>query len=147
PSAPDVAEQVALGAVRHERQSYFSCSSLDALIRRHGLFLNDVEYLADDVVGAFRCLLGPREAVSEQCEARLRRERLSGVTELDYYDEFQRRAHSMLCELADLLRSLRARGHSIVAYGTAPASVTLLNASGIGCELIDFVVETDPQVH
>jgi len=143
---PDVMDHVALSAIQHDRRSYFSCTSLDALVRRHGLFLNDVEHLTDGPVGRLRCLLEPREALTERCEALLAAESARGVSELHYYEAFDVRAHSVLRDLHDLLRSLRADGHSIAAYGAGPGSATLLNASDIGADL-DFVVERDESMH
>lgn len=146
PYVLDVMDRLALSAIQHDRRSYFSCSSLDALVRRHGLFLNDVEHLRGGPVARLRCVLEPSEALTERCEALLDAERARGVRDVRYYEEFDARAHSVLRELHDLLRSLRADGHSIAAYGAGPGSATLLNASDIGAD-VDFVVECDESMH
>jgi hypothetical protein len=143
----DVIDDVALGAIHHDRRSYFSCTSLDTLVRRHGLFLNDAERIPAGLVGRLRCVLEPREALTERCEALLDAERVRGVGELQCYAHLESRAHSLLRELRGLLRSLHADGHTIAAYGAQPGSVTLLNASDIGADLVDFVVERDTSTH
>ena len=102
--------------------------------------------MTDGAVGRLRCVLAPREAVTERCEAFLCAEGARGVTELPYYEHFDARAHSMLRELHDLLRSLRADGRSISAYGAEPGAVTLLNAGDIAADLVDVVVERDESV-
>jgi hypothetical protein len=48
-------------------------------------------------------------------------------------------------QLLDLLRELRAGGARIAAYGAAAKGGTLLNAVGIGADLVDYVV--DRNVH
>jgi hypothetical protein len=40
-----------------------------------------------------------------------------------------------------MLSSLHASGHSIAAYGASAKGSTLLNYTGIGTELLDFVVD------
>jgi hypothetical protein len=143
----DVMEGLVLSSIQHDRRSYFSCTSLDTLIRRHGLFLNDVEHVAGGPVGRLRCVLAPREAVTERCEVLLGAECARGVTGSPFYESFDARAHSMLREVRGLLRSLRSDGHSIAAYGAGPGGVTLLNASDLGRDLVDFVVARDESVH
>jgi hypothetical protein len=44
-----------------------------------------------------------------------------------------------------MLRKLKAGGHRIAAYGAAAKGSTLLNTTGIGTDLIDFVA--DRNVH
>ena len=143
----DVMDQVALGAVRHEQRSYFTCTSLDTLIRRHGLFLNDAEHVSDAPIGRLRCVLEPREALTERCEELLAAERARQVGELACYADFDTRAHAVLRDLHKMLRSLRADGHTIAAYGAESGSVTLLNAGDVGADLVDFVVERDASSH
>ena len=46
--------------------------------------------------------------------------------------------------LLDLLRKLKSAGHRIAGYGAAAKGSIMLNAFGIGPELIDYVVDRSP---
>jgi hypothetical protein len=107
--------------------------------------VNHVEDCPDVHGGVFRCWIAPTEDVSEECEAFFHRERTIGVTEFAYYMRFASRVDAIRNDLRGLLESLRARGYSIVGYGADANGATLLNASGVGREFVDFVV--DPDVH
>jgi hypothetical protein len=147
PYVLDLVERLALGAVSHDRRSYFSCTSLDALVRRHGLFLNDVEVVAADDVARLRCQVEPREATTDRCESMLEAERQRRVHDPATYATFQHDVTTLIDELTTILRSARADGHSIAALGADRDIVTLLNAAAIGPDLVDFVVDTDSLVH
>ena len=43
-----------------------------------------------------------------------------------------------------MLLDLKARGQRLAAYGAAAKGSTLLNTSGIGTELLEFVVDRSP---
>jgi hypothetical protein len=140
----DILDRLAVGAVRHDRRSYFSCTSLDALIRRHGLFLNDAELHDDQASTRLRCLVEPRESMSERCAALLAGEAARRGAEASCYAHWQGRTRAVLDQLTAMLRSLRADGHTVAASGADADTVTVLNAGRVGPELISYVVERDP---
>src|SRR5690606_41688071 len=45
PYVRDLVDHCEFDTIYHEHFCYFSCTAVDALARRHGLWLNDVEYL------------------------------------------------------------------------------------------------------
>ncbi len=61
PYVRDLVENVAFDTIYHEHYCYFSCSAIDALMSRHGLFLNDVEYFPDLHGGTLRWHVGRRD--------------------------------------------------------------------------------------
>jgi hypothetical protein len=147
PYVLDLLDRVALGAVSHGRRSYFSCTSLDALVRRHGLFLNDVEVIATGDVDRLRCRIEPREAITDRCESMLDAEHRRGAGDPGLYATFQHDVTTVLDALTTILRSVRAAGHSVAALGADRDIVTLLNAAAFGPDLVDFVVDTDSLLH
>ena len=60
PYVRDLVEHVEFDTIYHEHYCYFSCSSVDALMSRHGLHLNDVEYFPDLHGGSLRWYVGTR---------------------------------------------------------------------------------------
>jgi SAM-dependent methyltransferase len=131
--------------IYHEHFCYFSCTAVDRLVRRHGLFLNDVAFFPDLHGGTLRWHLAPTERVSERVEEYLYQEERSGMTRFDFYADFADDVARIRSGLLDLLEGLRAGGARIGGYGAAAKGSTLLNYCGIGPDLVEFVA--DRNVH
>ncbi len=131
--------------IYHEHFSYFSCTAVDRLARRHGLWLNRVESFPDLHGGTLRWWLGPRKERHPTVDAYLAAEEDSGLTSADYYRGFAARVETTRRRLRRLLEDLRSDGARIAAYGAAAKGTVLLNHVGIGPELVDYVV--DRNVH
>ena len=54
----DLVEHCEFDTIYHEHYCYYSCSAVDALMRRHGLHLNDVEYFPSLHGGTLRWTIG-----------------------------------------------------------------------------------------
>ncbi len=145
PYVRDLIEHGEFDTIYHEHYSYFSCTAVDRLVRRHGLFLNDVEYFPSLHGGTLRWHIGPQERVTERAREYLANEQAAGLTGFDYYRNFGERVQDIRRDLLAVLTELRAQGKSIAAYGAAAKGSTLVNFAGIGTDLIDFVV--DRNVH
>ncbi len=145
PYVRDLVERGAFDTIYHEHTCYHSCTGVDNLVRRHGLFLNDVEYFPDLHGGTLRWHIQPFEDRSETVREYLAAEQRDGITDLSYYADFGDRVESIRSGLHDLLTGLKAEGASIAAYGAAAKGTVMLNYVGIDTDLVDFVV--DRNVH
>ncbi|MCP4435794.1 MAG: class I SAM-dependent methyltransferase [Actinomycetia bacterium] len=145
PYVRDLIEHCEFDTIYHEHFCYYSCSSVDALVRRHSMFLNHVEYFPDMHGGTLRWHIGKTEDVSPTAREYLDREAREGLTAFDAYARFGDRVQAIRSGLLELLRDLKADGASIAAYGAAAKGSTLVNYVGIDTQLIDFVV--DRNVH
>ncbi len=134
-------EHVEFDTIYHEHYCYYSCSSVDALMRRHGLHLNDVEYFPDIHGGSLRWSIGQRPNRTQRCQDYLDREQADGLTTPRYYRDFSDRIAACQTILRTTLESLRDEGRQVAAYGAAAKGATLLNTSGIGTDLIGYVVD------
>jgi len=143
----DLVDGCEFDTIYHEHFCYFSCTAVDALARRHGLYLNGVEHFPALQGGTLRWRLGTRAAQSRSVSEYLEAERLSGLTGVEYYREFGSRVKWIRTELRELLASLRADGKSIAAYGAAAKGSTLVNFVGIGPETVDYVVDRNVHKH
>ena len=141
PYVRDLVEHVEFDTIYHEHFCYFSCTAVDALMRRHGMFLNDVEYFPGLHGGTLRWWVGKREQPSETVRRYLDEERATGVTDFSYYRDFAERVVAIKRDLLELLRELKSDGARIAAYGAAAKGSTLVNYVGIGPEVVDFVVD------
>lgn len=141
PWVKDLVDHGEFDTIYHEHFYYYSCTSVDKLVRRHGMFLNDVEYFPDLHGGTLRWHIGKTEHVSDEARRFLALERDAGVDTFAYYANFADRVSSIKVELTDLLGELKAAGHSIAGYGAAAKGSTMLNFVGIGADLLDFVAD------
>ena len=131
--------------VYHEHFCYYSCTAVDHLMRRHGLFLNDVEHFPGLHGGTLRWHVSHEDRRTPTAQQYLDDETAMGLTAFEYYEGFGREVTTIKRELTELLEGLRADGRTIAAYGAAAKGSTLVNYVGIGTDLVDFVV--DRNVH
>lgn len=144
PYVRDLIERREFDTIYHEHFCYFSCTAVVRLMRRHDLFVNDVEYFPDLHGGTLRWHVSPVEAPSERISRYLADEEARGLADFAYYADFGTRVRSITDELIVLLAGLKAEGASIAAYGAAAKGATLLNSAGIDHRTIDFVVDRNP---
>lgn len=141
----DLVDHCEFDTIYHEHFCYFSCSAVDALVRRHGLYLNGVEHFPSLQGGTLRWRLGTRPAADGFVREYLESERREGLTSFGYFAEFGAQVSRLRDELRELLVSLRDAGQTVAAYGAAAKGSTLVNYVGIGPELVEYVV--DRNVH
>ena len=142
PYVKDMIDRCEFDTIYHEHLCYFSLTALEALFRRHGLAVADVERIPVHggslrVFARRRGTWSPAPAVADL----LGEEAAWGVGEPAPYDAFARRVTELRAELVALLDGLKRDGARIAAYGAAAKGSTLLNVFGIGADTIDFVVD------
>lgn len=145
PYVRDLIDHCEFDTVYHEHHCYFSCTAIDTLVRRNGLYLNDVEYFPSLHGGTLRWYLGRREDVSPTVTRYLEEERESGLTSSAYYTDFARRVETLRDDLRTMLGDLRAQGKTVAGYGAAAKGATMLNYCDLDRSFVDFVV--DRNVH
>jgi len=134
----------AFDTIYHEHVCYFSCTAVQHLAARHGLVLVHVEHFPDLHGGTLRWHLAKTGEPSAEVAHALSRELASGVTQRGAYTGFEAAVRELCAELRELLQGLRAGGARLAAYGAAAKGATLLNVSGLGTDLLDFVVDRNP---
>ena len=147
PSVWDLVDRCAFDTVYHEHFFYHSCLSVKALVERHGLHLNHVEYFPDLHGGTNRWHIGHRNTPSDHLLARLDAERSAGLDTFEFFADFGQRVDALRSGLLQLLEELKAQGKTIAAYGAAAKGATMLNATGITTELVDYVVDRNVHKH
>ena len=118
----DLIDHCEFDTIYHEHFCYFSCTAVDALLRRHGLFLNDVEHFPALHGGTLRWYVGHREDVQPSARAYLDAERAPRPRPAsDYYRELRRRAsRRSAATCATLLADLKAEGAASPATAPPP---------------------------
>jgi SAM-dependent methyltransferase len=141
PYVRDLIEHCEFDTIYHEHFCYYSCTSVNHLVRRHGLFLNDVEYFPDLHGGTLRWHIQHFEQPTDRLKQQLEEESSAGISSPEYYRDFGARVVGVRTDLLALVRSLQANGASVAAYGAAAKGATLLNYVGLGTDMIEFVVD------
>ncbi len=144
PYVKDLVDHCEFDTIYHEHLCYFSVTALNQLFMQHDLSLNRVVRLSLHG-GSLRLFVGKKKEVEKSVTDLLELEKSSGVDKESYYQDFSERVNHIKETLKLLLQDLKSKGNTIAAYGAAAKGSTLINTSGIGTELIDFVV--DKNVH
>ena len=141
PSVGELIARCAFDTIYHEHYFYHSCLSVDVLMRRHGLFLNDVEFFADLHGGTNRWWIGRQEQPTARLATALEGERAAGLDRFDHYADFGQRVEQLRTDLLAIIAAERAEGHTIAAYGAAAKGATMLNVMGITDDIVPYVVD------
>ena len=126
--------------IYHEHLCYFSMTALDALFRRHGLYINDVRQLRIHG-GSIRIYAERRENVKVSVSDMLADEKKVGLDRFDYYRDFAARVRKTCADLKTLVNDLKAKGHRLAGYGAAAKGTTLINFAHIGTETLEYIVD------
>jgi SAM-dependent methyltransferase len=142
PYLKDLLDKLEFDTIYHEHVFYYSLTALENLFRRHGLAAADVEHLPIHG-GSLRVTAAHagEEGDRPRVRAVLAEEAGWGVSRPDAYREFADRVGALRGKLTALLRDLKTQGYRLAAYGASAKGSTLLNAFGIGRDLLDFVVD------
>lgn len=148
PYLRDLLANVEFDTIYHEHLCYFSLTTLVRLFEREGLRIVGVEPLRIHG-GSLRLFaaraeasVGERYPYDADAVARLEAEEQAwGVDGDEAYSGFAQRIETLRDELVGLLSERKARGRRIAAYGASAKGSTLLNAFGIGGNILDYVVD------
>lgn len=133
--------------IYHEHFSYLSIVALKRIFEEQGLKIFDVEQL-ETHGGSLRVYATHIEnmqvKIEEHVEEILQEEKKFGLEEKKVYQDFAKKVEQIKLNILEKLISLKKAGKTIVGYGAAAKGNTLLNYCGIGKEMIDYVVDANP---
>jgi len=133
--------------IYHEHFSYLSFHTVKQIFESQGLKLFDVEEIPTHggSLRIYACHENDHDKkVSENVKKLREKEIDKGVTSLDYYDDFQRKTQRIKLDLLSFLIDKKRGNKKVAAYGAAAKGNTLLNYCGVRNDLIDFVVDANP---
>lgn len=143
PYALDMLERGEYDTVYHEHLSYFSVSSLARLALRAGLRLVDVDRVPVHG-GSIRVQFAKGGEPTAAATALMAKEQANGLTSLDAWLAFGRRAEENRAAVRSLLAELTGQGRRVAAYGAPAKGNTLLNYCGIGTSVLPWTVDRNP---
>jgi len=141
PYVRDLIDRLEFETIYHEHFSYYSLHAVDHLCSRHGMTVQQVEWLPIHG-GSLRYFITHDGMERSAGVARLLRvEAAAGMLDMPYYDGLAEGVEMLRGNLLARLDRLKAGGASIAAYGASAKGSTLMNVFGIGSRHIDFVVD------
>jgi SAM-dependent methyltransferase len=146
PYLRDLVDHCEFDTIYHEHLCYFSVTAVDRLMRRHGLFLNDIRRLPTHG-GSIRYYIEKREAPSAALREILQEEKALGLDTPRYYEDFATRVEKVRSDLHSLVHQLKKEGKRVAAYGAAAKGTIMLNSAGLDHSVIDYVVDRNTHKH
>ena len=146
PYVRDLIDHCEFDTIYHEHLCYFSVTALNRLFLDRGLCLSEVRRLPTHG-GSLRLYIQHGAESSEQVCRLLDEEAALGIDSVSYYESFAQRVTVLQESLVALLGSLRSAGKTVAGYGAAAKGTTLLNASGVRSEHLDFIVDRNIHKH
>ena len=140
PYVRDLVDACEFDTIYHQHLCYFSLTALDALFRRHGLYLADVERVPIHG-GTLRLFLSKRDAPQAAVARLLAEERALGLDRPAYFTNFADRVRALRSSLRALLDGIRQDGRRVVGYGAAAKACTMLAYTGIGANYLECLVD------
>ena len=140
-------ESCEFDTIYHEQLSYFSFATVEQMKRDSGLVVVEVEELPTHG-GSLRVMAMRSDSkaaiANASVGALLERELEVGVRTRSYYESFQAEAVRIKNEFLNYLITEQMSGKVIVGYGAAAKGNTLLNFAGVKEDLLQFVVDKNP---
>ena len=132
--------------IYHEHYSYLSVTALLPLMARYKLKIINVEKLPTHG-GSIRVFIAKNEsnwAIDRSVQIMIKEEAQYDPRNKKVYESFQKNILSIKSNLVNELLRGKESKKRIAAYGAAAKGVTLLNYCGIKSDLIDYVVDLNP---
>ncbi|WP_288903225.1 class I SAM-dependent methyltransferase [uncultured Sneathiella sp.] len=148
PHLLNLIEKVQFDTIYHEHYSYLSLLTVEKILEAHGLKLFDVEELPTHggSLRVYACHEGAgKYAETPRLGALRKKEAAAGLDTVSAYQNFTPRVEKVRDDLLSFLQAAKAEGKKVAGYGAAAKGNTLLNYCGVGPELIEFVVDRNPE--
>jgi SAM-dependent methyltransferase len=130
--------------IYHEHFSYFSLTTIDRIVREHGLSIFDVEEISTHG-GSLRVLVSHAEDRSKRrssgVDRLVRAEADGGYLGVAAWARFAGRVVETKGHLLRFLLDARGRGEQVVGYGAPAKGNTLLNYCGVRADLLEYTVD------
>ena len=133
--------------IYHEHFSYLSFYTVKQIFESQGLELFDVDEIPTHG-GSLRIYAKHKEdvskAISPNVTALLKKETDKGINSLSLYENFQQKALKVKLGMLSFLVEQKKAGKKVAAYGAAAKGNTLLNFCGVRNDLVNYVVDANP---
>lgn len=129
--------------ISHEHLEYYSLSSLEYLLARHGLEVFDVEQ-NDLNGGSIRAFIGHRDKRGVSERVKRLRDKEAPLKDFETYQSFVGRLQNIKSKICDFISNEVSQGKSIHVYGASTRGNTLLQYFGLNKTVITAAAERNP---
>jgi SAM-dependent methyltransferase len=140
--ALDMIQHCEFDTILHEHVFYHTLHGLTPLLKRHGLYLNDVKRLPVHG-GSLRLTVSRSPARSVELDALFAHEAALGLDKEWFYKDFADRVRALRDSLASLLVSEKAKGKRIACYGAPAKGATMVNYLDLGEGFFEFAADVN----
>lgn len=139
-------ELSAVDNICHEHLEYYSLHSLQPLLARHGLEINDV-VLSDVNGGCVRTLVSRigTHPVQSSVAFRMGNERRAGIATVEAHWDFAEKVTENMQEVRDFVKEANAEGKTVFIYGASTRGGTIWQAAGLDVTDLPYAVERNPE--
>jgi hypothetical protein len=150
---PLALEKNAFDGICHEHLEYYSLSSLEFLLKRHGLEVFDVEMREQINEGSVRVFIkkkghGQNLNISVGAEKRVndlrKMEDAMGLNAKPVYDALVKRIENAKDQVVNLIKTEVAKGKRVHGYAASTKGNTTLQYYGLGADLIEVIADRNP---
>lgn len=147
PHLMQLVENNQFDTIYHEHFSYLSFYTVRQIFESQGLSIFDVDEVPTHG-GSLRIYARHIEdrskEITPKVAAMLQAELSKGMNTPSYYSNFQKKAFAVKLSFVDFLITQKRADKKVAAYGAAAKGNTLLNYCGVKNDLIDYVVDANP---
>lgn len=147
PHLMQLVENNQFDTIYHEHFSYLSFYTVKQIFESQGLSIFDVDEIPTHG-GSLRIYAKHVEdrskEITPKVAAMLQEELSKGMNTPSYYSNFQKKAFAVKLSFIDFLITQKKADKKVAAYGAAAKGNTLLNYCGVKNDLIDYVVDANP---
>ena len=144
PHLLNLIEKYQFDTIYHEHYSYLSFTTTCAILKSNGMTVFDVEEIKTHGgslrVYAQRSDTG-KQPISKSVSELQKKENEIGISSLQFYEGFQKKAEHIKLEFLSFLTKTKQSDKKVVGYGAAAKGNTLVNFSGVGPDLLTYVVD------
>ena len=147
PHLIQLVKQRQFDTIYHEHFSYFSFYTIEKIFLYHGLKIFDVEKLTTHggSLRIYGCHVDDStKSISNNVDRLRDNEITEGITNLEYYANFQENIFTIKREILDFFIGAKKNNKKICGYGAPGKGNTLLNFCGIRTDFLAFTVDKNP---
>lgn len=127
----------------HEHLEYYTLLSLENLLKKHGLEVNEV-LLSDINGGSIRTVVSHKGAFTIDRSVQDQREKEQGLDSIQAYKDFAQSIEVELNKLRTLIVDLKSQGKRIAILAASTRGATIWQSAGLDSKQISYAVERNP---
>lgn len=132
--------------VYHQHLCFYTARSFDALLQRHGLFLNDVEQIPT-YGGSLRLIASRSDHRTPALDDLLAEEADRGLADIETLTSFAANARALRDKIRTVLAQELSEGRRVAAWGAAAKAFTFLAFTETDDTTLQYVVDSNTYKH